>query len=118
MSLLTPPPGPPAPSAAQLAKAEAHAIKAAPRRMAEQIVQQWERSFDMLWTERNGVTPAMRLAEIGTAAAELFAANSALVAFLVGILTGKDDALVARIMAKVVTIPPCTTHEDGSITLD
>jgi len=86
--------------------------------MAEQIVRQWETAFDQLWTERNGVTPAMRIAEIGTDAAELFGANEALVTFLAGMLTGKDDALIASIMAKVATMPPHTIHEDGTVTLD
>lgn len=86
--------------------------------MAEQIVQQWERSFDLLWEEKDGVTSAMQLAEIGTYAAELFQTNSDLVTFLVTTLSGKDDDLVGRIMAKVATIPAYTIHEDGTVTLD
>ena len=117
MSLLAPPTGP-AISTAQRAKMEAAQIKVAPRRMADQIVQQWERTFDALWTTAHGVTPAMRITELGIDAKELFESNTALVTFLVTMLTGKDPALVTRILAKVATLPAYTAHEDGTVTLD
>lgn len=116
MSLLSPITGPAIPTA-QRARMEAAQIKVAPRRMADQIVQQWERSYDALWTTAHGVTPAARIAELGTAAVELFEANTALVTFLVTMLSGKDDALVARLTAKMATIPAFTANEDGTVTL-
>jgi len=99
-------------------KGEVSQIKSAPRRLTDLIVREWQRAFDLLWTPSNGVTPAARLTEIGTDAAELFAANAALTQFLVTMLTGKDDALVAEIAAKVATIPAFTVHPDGTVTLD
>ena len=86
--------------------------------MAEDLIRKWETAFDFMWTERDGVTPAMRLADLGPLASELFDENAALVEYLISRLTGKDDATVARIMAKVATIPPYTIHEDGTVTLD
>lgn len=96
---------------------EAAQIKAAPRRLVDTLMQSWERPFDLLWANPNS-TPAELLAEIGTDAAELFAENAALVQFLVSRLAGKDDALVAKIMAKVATIPSYTANQDGTVTLD
>jgi hypothetical protein len=86
--------------------------------MVEQLVSQWEHAFRVLWGNESGVTPAQRLAAIDTDAAELFATNTALIEFLVPLLSGRDDALVARIMARVAVIPPHTVHEDGTVTID
>jgi hypothetical protein len=97
---------------------EVNQIKASPRRMADDLIRNWERAFDLLWTEKDGITPAQRIEALGTDAAELFGANAALVQFLVTVFTGKDDALVAHILAKVGTIPEFTAHEDGTVTLN
>lgn len=98
-------------------RSEVNQIKAAPRRLAEQLIKQWEHTFDALWTESNGVTPAKRIEALGPNAAELFAINAALVQFLVSTLAGQDDAMVARIMAKVAVIPEHMINEDGTVTL-
>lgn len=86
--------------------------------MAETLLKQWEQAFDTLWIEKDGITPTMRLEQLGDAAAELFEANAAMITFVVGMLQGKDDATVAKLMAKVATIPAHTVHEDGTVTLD
>lgn len=97
---------------------EAAQIKTAPRRLIEMMLREWEPSFNLMWTTKDGVTPAMRLAEIGTDAVELFANNTAFATFLIANLTDKDNELVARITAKLATIPAYTEHQNGTITLD
>lgn len=93
-------------------------ISSAPLRLTDTILNEWGRAFNALWTTVDGITPEMKLAALGTKAGALFAENEALVQFVVSRLTGKDDALVAQIMAKVATIPPYTIHEDGTVTLN
>ena len=117
MSLLAPIVNPVIPEAIRI-NGQVAAVKIAPRRMTELMVKQWEQAFDALWLERDGITPVQRLAGLGTIAAELFEENTAFVSYLISRLTGKDDALVAKIMAKVATIPAHTVHEDGTVTLD
>ena len=115
MPLLTPPPTPPI---EQLVNMQVSQIRQLPRRLAEQLYRSWDQAFDFMWVERDGVTPAMRLEALGTAAAEMFERNTALVTFMVGMFTGEDNALVAKIMAKVATIPAYTVNEDGTVTLN
>ena len=92
-------------------------IKSAPRQLAEMMMSQWLSSFDALW-KSGEFTPAQKLAALGTDAAEIFALNSQFVTFMVTQLTGKRDDLVAAIQAKVATIPACTIHEDGTVTIN
>ena len=93
-------------------------LKASVGRSAEQMYQSWATSFDMLWSPNGVFTPAEKLAELGTDAAELFELNTSIVEFMVTNLTGKRDDLVASITERVASIPPFTVHEDGTITLD
>jgi len=99
-------------------KVEVNRIKSAPLQLVDTMVKQWETAFDLMWTTSNGITPAMRVSELGTNAAEIFQVNAKFVGFLASILKDKNDALVVLIMAKVATIPPFTVHEDGTVTLD
>lgn len=117
MNLLSKPQGPTIPIESRL-RGQVAQIRSAPRRLAESIIAQWESAFNMLWLVKDGVTPAMRLEELGSDAAALFQANAALTQFLVSMLTGQDDELVAEITAKVLSIPPHTVHEDGTVTID
>lgn len=92
-------------------------IKAAPKQLAETMMNQWLASFNALWMSGE-FTPAQKLAALGTDAAEIFALNSQFVTFMVTQLTGKRDDLVAAIQAKVASMPACTIHEDGTVTIN
>lgn len=89
-----------------------------PRETAEQLFQQWDHAVRMLWSKQGDITPADKLAAMGTDAAELIAMSRALTAFLITICTGKRDDLVAKIEARLATIPAFTTHEDGTVTIN
>jgi hypothetical protein len=97
---------------------KARYIKQAPLRLAENMLEEWETSFDALWREEGKFTPAQRLEAIGTDAEELFELNSQFVTFMVSQLTGKRNDLVQRIQEKVATIPAYTVNNDGTVTLD
>jgi hypothetical protein len=105
------------PSDAQLLQRRVQEIKSAPRKLTEMMYQQWEQSFNALWTTGK-FTPAQKLEELGTDAAELFELNSIFVTFMITQLTGKRDDLVQSIQEKVATIPEHTINEDGTVTLD
>jgi hypothetical protein len=93
-------------------------IARAPRVLTEQLIRQWERVFDALWSPADPeITPAELIAELGTTAGQIFAANSALVTFILTTIGDSDPALSAKIMAKVATIPEHTLNEDGTVTL-
>ncbi len=96
----------------------ANQIKAAPRQLAELMFNQWSASFNALWGQGGKFTPAQKLEAIGTDAAELFLINTQFVTFMVTQLTGKRDDLVAKIQELVATIPACTVHPDGTVTID
>lgn len=104
-------------SDAQLLERRVQEIKSSPRRLAEQMYQQWEQSFNALWTEGK-FTVVQKLEALDTDAAELFALNTAFVTFMVTQLTSKRDDLVQKIQEKVATIPEHTINEDGTVTLD
>lgn len=99
------------------AKADVMRLKLAPRRMVDFLYRNWKESFDLLWTTKDGVTPAMRVAELGTDAGELFQMNGILVQFLLDNLVGKDDELAREIQAKVATMPDFSINRDGTVTL-
>lgn len=103
---------------AQIIRQQVGFLEASPRRMTEQLLRQWEQAFDLMWSDKDGVTPAQRLAALGPDAAELFAANAALIGFICQLLKGRDDALAAKLAGKTAAIPPHTVHKDGTITLD
>jgi hypothetical protein len=83
------------------------------RRMTEQLVKQWEQAFDLMWGNHQGITLAQRLEALGSDAAELFGANTALITYIATILTGNDDTLLTHIMAKAATMPPATASPSG-----
>lgn len=93
-------------------------LRRGPSQIVTQLVQGWERSFDLTWSNQHGVTPAERFELLGKDAAELFDSSAAFVGFLVPLLTGKDDATVARITSKVAKMPAITKHADGTVTID
>lgn len=101
-----------------LLRNRANQIKYAPRILAETMFTQWSASFQALWGEGGKFTPAQKLEAIGTDAAELFALNTQFVTFMVTQLTGKRDDLVAKINTMVASIPACTVHQDGTVTID
>ena len=104
-------------SDAQFLERRVQEIKSSPRRLAEQMYQQWEQSFNALWTE-NRFTVAQKLEALDTDAAELFALNTAFVTFMVTQLTGKRDDLVQKIQDKINSMPAYTIVSDGTVTLN
>ncbi|MCH7228769.1 hypothetical protein [Haloferula sp. A504] len=117
MSLLAKPQAPVVPASVRL-RQEVAVLSQAPRRVADSLFQAWKTSFDLLWSEAGGVTPADRIAAMGTNAAELFESSSALVQFLVDVIGDKDTEMIAQIQQRVAAIPEFIAHEDGTITLD
>jgi len=89
-----------------------------PRDTAEQLFQQWDHAVRMLWSKQGDITPEDKLATIGTDAAELITMSRALTVFLTTICTGKRDDLVAKIDARLATIPAFTVQADGTVTID
>lgn len=97
-------------------------ILAAPRQLAVDLVTQWEQAFDTLWRASGQVSVADKLAAIGTDAAELVQRSRDLVEFIIAQLSIGDPAkvdqeLIARIMAKVASMPEIVVNPDGTITL-
>ena len=117
MSLLAKPPAPVIPATIRL-RQEVSVISQAPRRIADSLFQAWKASFDLLWAPAGGVSPADRIAALGTNAVELFEANTALVEFMLAVIGEKDPEMTAQIQQRVASIPVYTAHEDGTVTLD
>ena len=117
MSLLSKPQAPVIPASMRL-RQEVAIISQAPRRIAESLFKAWSANFDMMWTPAGGVTPADRVAALGTNAAELFVANSALVQFMLEVIGDKDPEMTAAIQQRVAALPAFTAREDGTVTLD
>jgi len=117
MSLLTKPQAPVIPAIVRL-RQEVAVLSQAPRRIADSLFQAWKTNFDLLWTPNGGVTPADRIAALGTNAAELFEANAALVEFMLAVIGDKDPEMTAAIQQRVALLPAFTAHEDGTVTLD
>lgn len=86
-------------------------------RSAEQLIRQWERSFDALYNNPQA-TPEEILEAMGTDAAEVFELSAAMVGMMTAILPGKLDEEWARIQAKIAAKPATTAHEDGTVTVD
>lgn len=93
-------------------------LKFAPRQILEMLVNQWNHSYDSLWSTRGDITVAQKLEALGTSAAELFASSEALTIFIITQCTGKRPDIISDITAKVNAIPAHTTHADGTITLN
>lgn len=74
------------------------------------------RGLSLIW---DAPDPAAVLAELGTDAAESFDLNNKTIAFLGTVVVGGDyEEDYNKILAKVAAIPPCTVHEDGTVTID
>lgn len=97
------------------AQRAARQSRMATKQMADQLLRMWHQGWDIIWSNED---PAAVLAEIGTDAGELFALNESLIAFLVAELTGKRQAELDAVLAKVAAKPATTVAEDGSVTID
>jgi hypothetical protein len=92
-------------------------IKRVPRQLAETLYRGWSASFDLMWSSANGVTPADRVAALGTNAAELFAANAALTTLMLGMIGESDPDMKAGIESRLASLPAYTVNQDGTVTL-
>ena len=97
-------------------------IIASPRQIVVSLVSQWEQTFDTLWRTGGQVSVEDKLAAIGTDGAELVQRSRDLVEFIIaqissGDPTKVDQELIARIMAKVASMPEIVVGADGTITL-
>jgi len=107
----------------ELLDREVSNILRAPKAIAEQLVNSWCQSFDMLWSTRENRDPALtvtiadRLEAVGVEAYDLFEESSALCIFLIGRLSVTRPDLVEKITSRVASIPAYTVNEDGSIVL-
>ena len=107
----------------ELLDREVSNILRAPKAMAEQLVNAWCQSFDMLWNTRENrdpeltITIADRLEAIGVEASDLFEESSALCIFLIGRLSVTRPDLVEKITSRVASMPAYTTSTDGSMVL-
>ena len=108
----------PTPEQSQSVKNQVIRIERSIARLPDRLVRSWEEIFDSVWVERDGVTVAEKIAEIGTDAEEMLTDSAAFATFMIATLTGKRDDLVTRIQAKIATQPSYTQNPDGSITLD
>ena len=113
MNILTPPESTPQPSPVER---QAAALIAGARSIAERIARDWMREFDALWTITS-VTPAERLAELGHAAAQLFALSNAMVQFMDGTIKESRPDLWEGVQNRLDTLPEFTVNEDGTVTL-
>lgn len=92
-------------------------IKRGTARLAQTLLREWERGFDMVWNNPNA-TPDKVLEAIGTDAAETFELSAATVQFMAAIMPGRLDSEWERLQAKLAAKPATTTHDDGTVTID
>ena len=92
-------------------------ILTSPRHIAEQMARSWINAFDTLWQTNGEVTPADKLAAIGTDGQELMESSEALVTFIASVLSGKDDVLLGEVLSRVETMPELLVGEDGTVTI-
>jgi len=92
-------------------------LRRASRSLVDNLIRQWESDFDLLWSNQGGVTPAQRLAELGTDGGELFSHSTALVTFLLTELGSQDPDTSARIQAKVASMPAITVNQNGTVSI-
>lgn len=116
MSLFAKPPVPVVPASVRL-NHEINLLRRTPRQLADTLFRGWSMAFDLLWSNANGITPADRIAALGTDAAELFNANTALVEMMLGVIGDSDPAMTAAIQQRVAALPAYTVNEDGTVTL-
>ena len=90
-------------------------VKRATSQMAYQLIQSWHHGWDLIWSADD---PAAVLAELGTDAGEIFQLNEDIIVYLNTTLTGRQDAELTAIMAKVAAKPVTTVAPDGSVTID
>lgn len=116
MSLFAKPPAPVVPASVRLNQ-ETTLLRRTPRQLADTLFRGWSMAFDLMWTAANGITPADRIAALGTDAAELFEANAALVELMLGVIGEHDPAMTAAIQQRLASLPAYTAHPDGTVTL-
>jgi hypothetical protein len=105
------------PSPELQAKMQANQLKNTPRRILDQLFNQWSSAFDLLWQEKNGVTAEMRLGALGESAGELMASSSVLCQFLLQLVEGVDDNMKNAILGRLATLPDIEIHPDGTVTV-
>jgi hypothetical protein len=97
-------------------------IKSAPKRLTREMLRLWTDAFDALWEPEvigdETITVSDKLAALGTDGKEIFEINTAFTAFMLSQLTGKRDDFVAKMNAKLATIPAHTINADGTVTLN
>lgn len=96
-------------------------LKSSPLNILNLMVTQWNSAYDTLWSGcvgPEGITPAKKLAALGTNAVELFDSSAALTAFIITQCAGKRLDIIAAMEAKIAAIPKFSRHANGSITLD
>ena len=93
----------------------ANQVKRAMSQMAYQLLQSWNHGWDLIWSAED---PAAVLAELGTDAGEIFQLNEDIILYLNTTLTGRKQAELDAIMAKVAAKPATTVAGDGSVTID
>jgi hypothetical protein len=97
------------------AERSARQLKRATSQMAYNLIQSWNHAWDLIWSSSD---PAAVLEELGTDAAEVFELNEMLISYFVSSLTGRRQADLDAILAKVAAKPATTTNEDGTVTID
>lgn len=97
------------------AERSAKQVKRATSQMAYQLIQSWNHGWDLIWSADD---PAAVLAELGTDAGEIFQLNEDILVYLNTTLTGRKQAELDAIMAKVAAKPATTVAPDGSVTID
>lgn len=120
MSLLAP--NQPSVEPTRLARQTARLL-ATPRQVIEQLYLQWSQSFDLVWSDHGGVTPAQRLAALGVNGGELMNRSAELVTFLLTQLSDgnggfTDPEMSAAIMARIAAKPATETSAEGVVTIN
>jgi hypothetical protein len=93
---------------------------AVPNQVKNQLIAAYKQAHKLMWGNQGEVTPAQRIAKLNetAAAAELFAIEGALFAFLTQSLAQQDADALAEITALHEAIPSYTVSQDGIVTLD
>lgn len=81
----------------------------------------WCKSWDELWQNANGATPADILAELGTGGGDVMQKSRELLQYIVPILSAQTQprlvALLAEIQTRMDATPDFTVGNDGTVTL-
>ena len=97
------------------AQQTANEVRTTPAGIADSILFKWNAGWDKIWSDPD---PASILAALGTDAAEVFALNEEIVAFLNTSLAGRRQANLDAVNAKVAAKPATTVHQDGTVTIN